>query len=201
MSEAIDAKIARQQEAWRHFNALRDEWGGKENAREYFESIEREGRRLRRENAALRAELERVRGERDGGLSFDTLRAANMARLPLFKNRRGEPAHSEPDGSDWALSAWCNAVTGELGEAANLIKKIERGDFTLDEARGDLAKELADVATYLDILAFRAGVDLGRATVAKWNEVSERVGCGLRIDSAAALFITQTPTEEGGEDE
>jgi hypothetical protein len=73
-------------------------------------------------------------GHRTDGLTFRTLRDANKARLPQFKNRRGEPAHSEPDGSDWKLSAWCNAVTGELGELANLIKKIERGDMTLDEA-------------------------------------------------------------------
>lgn len=114
-------------------------------------------------------------------LNFDALRGANIARLRQFKNRRGEPAHSQPDGSDWKLSAWCNAVTGELGETANLIKKIERGDITLDEARADLAKELADVQTYLDILAFRAGVDLGRATVDKFNEVSERVGSTIRL--------------------
>ena len=114
-------------------------------------------------------------------LDFATLRAANLARLPLFKNSKGEPAHSEPDGSDWALSAWCNAVCGELGEAANIIKKIERGDLSLDEAREALGMEFADVVIYLDILAFRAGVDLGAATVAKWNEVSERVKCGLLI--------------------
>lgn len=114
-------------------------------------------------------------------LTFGQLRAANRARLPLFKNRRGGPAHSMPDGSDWCLAQWCNAVTGELGEAANLIKKIERGDMTLDEARDDLAKELADVATYLDILAFRAGVDLGEATRWKFNEVSRRVGCAVRL--------------------
>jgi NTP pyrophosphatase (non-canonical NTP hydrolase) len=121
------------------------------------------------------------RGAHTAGLTFDALREANLARLPQFKNARGEPAHSEPDGSDWSLSAWSNAVLGELGEAANLIKKIERGDLTLDEARPALAKEFADVATYLDILAYRAGVDLGDATVAKWNEVSARVGCALRL--------------------
>lgn len=81
----------------------------------------------------------------------------------------------------WALSAWCNAVCGELGEAANLIKKIERGDFTLDERRADLAREFADIVTYLDILAMRAGVDLGEATVLKFNEVSKRVGSTVRI--------------------
>jgi len=109
-------------------------------------------------------------------LTFDTLRKANVARLPQFKNKRGLPAHSQPDGSDWSLSGWSNAVLGELGEAANLIKKIERGDFTLEEMREELGKELADVQTYLDILAFRSGVDLGRATESKWNEVQQKGG-------------------------
>ncbi len=114
-------------------------------------------------------------------LTFDKLREANIARLPQFKNSKGGPAHSEPDGSDWCLGQWSNAVLGELGEAANIIKKVDRGDLTLDEARPALAKEFADVQAYLDILAFRAGVDLGQATIDKWNEVSERVGCALRI--------------------
>lgn len=126
------------------------------------------------------------------GLTFNALRGAICARLPEFKNARGEPAHSEPDGSDWPLSAWSNAVLGELGEAANIIKKVERGDLTLDEARPALAKEFADVATYLDILAFRAGVDLGRATIDKFNEVSDRVGSRVYLsqgDSAQPAAV------------
>lgn len=115
------------------------------------------------------------------GLTFDILRAANLARLPEFKNRKGEPAHSKADGSDWDLSAWSNAVLGELGEAANIIKKIRRGDITLEEARPLLSREFADVQTYLDLLAFQAGIDLGAATIEKWNEVSERVGSDLRL--------------------
>lgn len=118
-------------------------------------------------------------------MTFAALRAANVARLPRFKNRKGEPAHSQPDGSDWALSTWSNAVLGELGELANLIKKVERGDLTLDEARADLAKECADVATYLDILAFRLGVDLGQVVVDKFNEVSRRVDAGVFIEPTA----------------
>jgi len=111
------------------------------------------------------------------------LREANKKRLPQFKNSKGEPAHSQPDGSDWALSTWCNAVLGELGEAANLIKKVERGDIALDDAREALGKELADVLTYLDILAFRTGVDLGRETIAKFNAVSVRVGSTIRLSA------------------
>lgn len=114
-------------------------------------------------------------------LTFDQLRNANVTRLPLFKNRKGELAHSQPDGSDWDLSAWSNAVLGELGESANIIKKVRRGDMTIDEARPLLAKELADVQIYLDLLAYRAGINLGQATIDKFNEVSDRVGCDVYL--------------------
>lgn len=115
------------------------------------------------------------------GLTFNVLRAANEKRLPEFKNSKGEPAHSEPDGSDWTLSDWATALSGEVGEAANIIKKVRRGDLTIEEARPALAKELADVVTYLDILAKQAGINLGAATIAKFNEVSERVDSTIRI--------------------
>lgn len=114
-------------------------------------------------------------------LSLNCLRTANIARISRFKNAKGEPAHSEMDGSDWALSAWSNATLGELGEAANLIKKIERGDLNLEQARPALAKEFADVLIDLDILAFRAGIDLGAATIDKFNEVSRKVGAAVYL--------------------
>lgn len=114
-------------------------------------------------------------------LTFTQLRAANLARLPQFKNGKGELAHSKADGSDWSLAQWCNAVTGELGETANIIKKIDRGDITLDEARNSLADEIADIQTYLDILAYQAKINLGMATRRKWNAVSERIGSDLRL--------------------
>jgi len=109
------------------------------------------------------------------GLSFNTLREANTARLPQFKNAKGEPAHSEPDGSDWSLNDWMTAVAGEVGEAANMLKKVKRGDLTLEEARPDIAKEFADIVTYLDILAKQAGINLGDAVVSKFNEVSKKI--------------------------
>lgn len=114
-------------------------------------------------------------------LTFNHLRRANVLRLPQFRNRRGELSHTKPDGSDWSLGDWSNAVLGELGEAANIIKKIRRGDTTLEEVRKDLADELADTQTYLDILAFQAKINLGEATISKWNEVSVRIGSPLRI--------------------
>ena len=120
-------------------------------------------------------------GYMTNGLSFRTLREANKNRLPQFKNSKGLPAHSEPDGSDWTPAQWLQAVTGELGEYANIRKKFERGDIEEVEFKHLAEKELADVQTYLDILAFRLGIDLGEATKKKFNEVSERVGSTIYI--------------------
>lgn len=88
-------------------------------------------------------------------LRFSTLRAANVKRLPLFKNGKGEPAHSRFDGSDWSLNDWLTAILGELGETANVIKKVRRGDVSILEARPDIANELSDVMIYSDLLAYR----------------------------------------------
>lgn len=117
------------------------------------------------------------------GLTFRTLRGGNMKRLPLFKNAKGGLAHNKSDGSDWSPSQWLQAVVGELGEYANLRKKVERGDMTMDDARPMLADELADVVIYLDILAAQLGVDLGEAVMSKWNRTSEKVGAPIRIDA------------------
>lgn len=120
-------------------------------------------------------------GDMTDGLTFNTLRCANVRRLPEFKNKHGEPAHSKPDGSDWSDAEWFEAVVGELGEYANLKKKERRGDIKGEEAKQALADELADTVIYLDILAFRIGVNLGEAVMSKWNRTSEKVGSRIRI--------------------
>lgn len=89
------------------------------------------------------------------GLTFNTLRGANTARLPEFKNKHGAVAHSRPDGSDWSPAQWLQAVVGELGEFAQVRMEFEAGQLTFAEYRSKAGKELADVVTYLDILARR----------------------------------------------
>ncbi len=106
-------------------------------------------------------------------LSFNTLRKANIIRLPLFKNNKGELAHDSDDGSDWSDAEWLEAIVGELGEYANLKKKVRRGDVSFEDSKEKLSFELADVVIYLDILAHRLGIDLGRAVVDKFNKKSE----------------------------
>lgn len=110
------------------------------------------------------------------GLTFHELRSANLIRLPKFKNKHGEIAHSKADGSDWTPAQWLQALVGEIGEYANFRKKFERGDITEEEFKLEAKKELADIQIYLDLLALNLDIDLGRATKEKFNEVSKRVG-------------------------
>lgn len=136
------------------------------------------------------------------GLTFNTLRNANTKRIPTFRNALGELAHTHSDGSDWTPSQWLQAVIGELGEYANFRKKFERGDITLEEFKEKGGKELADVQTYLDILAMRCldtpdradpqGIDLGQVTLEKFNEISRRVGSpiGIQEDGSDWYYMT-----------
>jgi NTP pyrophosphatase (non-canonical NTP hydrolase) len=117
------------------------------------------------------------------GLTFNTLREGNLHRLPQFRNRHGQLAHSKADGSDWSPAQWLQAVIGELGEYANLRKKFERGDVDNATFHREASDELADVVTYLDILAMQLQIDLGEAVMDKFNRVSERVGSTVRIDA------------------
>lgn len=123
-------------------------------------------------------------------LGFDTLRRANTRRLAVFRNARGALAHSKSDGSDWTPAQWFQATAGELGEYANLRKKFERGDMTEDEFLPQAADELADVVIYLDLLAMRLGIDLGRAVFEKFNRVSRR--------SDAPVFLVRGVTLSAG---
>jgi NTP pyrophosphatase (non-canonical NTP hydrolase) len=77
-------------------------------------------------------------------------------------------------------------IMGELGEAASLIKMRNRERDGLPGNKfsptdKQVADEIADVLTYLDLFAAVSGIDLGRAAVEKFNEVSERVGFPDRI--------------------
>lgn len=130
-------------------------------------------------------------------LTFDTLREGNVTRLPLFKNKHGVAAHSKPDGSDWSPSDWLEAIVGELGEYANVRKKYRRGDISHAEFKELATKELADVVTYIDILAFRLGIDLGEAIIDKFNEVSARVGCNVMIDEHGVYRAMAAGSRQG----
>ena len=124
----------------------------------------------------LRAALATARAE-ERELTFAEFRHANVTRCVKW----------HPAGiASWSPSDWLTAVTGELGELASLLKMRNR---ERDNLRGNkfsptdkqIADELADVLTYLDLLAAVLGIDLAKAAAEKFNEVSERVGFTDRI--------------------
>jgi NTP pyrophosphatase (non-canonical NTP hydrolase) len=115
-------------------------------------------------------------------LTFAEVSAINGARCA-----RWHPGF--PDDDTWSLADWSNAMCGEAGEAANVVKKLRRVEDGLigkldrpePELLAALAAELADVFCYLDLLATKAGIDLPAAIVRKFNEVSERQGFPERL--------------------
>ena len=80
---------------------------------------------------------------------------------------------------EWTPADWITAITGELGEAANFIKKKKRGDGDLGIL--DIVKELADVIVYTDILIQFYNYDTGAVVASKFDEISERVGSDVKL--------------------
>jgi NTP pyrophosphatase (non-canonical NTP hydrolase) len=108
-------------------------------------------------------------------LSFKRFQVANEERQLGFINKHGQ-TFAPYSGLELA-----GAAAGELGEMANLVKKVRRGDVSLDEAREAIGKEIADTVTYLSLLASYHGVDLESAVVQKFNEVSDRVNSSVKL--------------------
>lgn len=80
---------------------------------------------------------------------------------------------------NWSEAEWMNALVGEVGEAANLIKKKYHRGEEIDKRA--IADELADAMCYLTLLAEKMEIDLEEATIRKFNEVSERIGSSIYI--------------------
>lgn len=105
-------------------------------------------------------------------LTFAELREKNVARAESTFNH-------EPGLKDWTPAEWGNALAGEVGELCNLLKKIRCGE-RINET--ELKREIADVQTYLDLLAYRLGFNLDGALVLKFNEVSDKKGAPQHLE-------------------
>lgn len=85
--------------------------------------------------------------------------------------------------SSWSLSDWFTATVGELGEAANVAKKLNRvrdnvpgNKETYEELTQMLKDEVADVFIYLDLLAQSQGFKLEDAVRAKYQKTNDKIG-------------------------
>jgi hypothetical protein len=119
-------------------------------------------------------------------LSLALLRDVNMARLPLFKNKLGQPAHTTIDGHDWSPAQWFQATLGEFGELAQVRTLYEAGMLTELQYRDAAAKEAADVQTYFAIMCVRMYDQLTRYK--KDDGLGERQGYPFS-DSVAQILM------------
>lgn len=110
----------------------------------------------------------------------------HLSDLSLINRVRARRWHKDfgPGKGDWNGADWSNAMAGEMGEAANVVKKIRRAETGHPGANDpdtvtlvmQLGEELADVVIYADLLASYYGLDLGTEIVNKFNKVSDREG-------------------------
>jgi NTP pyrophosphatase (non-canonical NTP hydrolase) len=102
------------------------------------------------------------------------LRKANYARQQEW----------DPDDSI-TLAYRGNELAGEVGEACNVIKKLERERIGIRGSRVTkemLAEELADVLICVDLIAMHVGIDLYEALRQKFNATSEKYGLTTRME-------------------
>ena len=106
-------------------------------------------------------------------LSFIDLRMADMARQKVW------------DPTDQiTLTYRSTELAGEVGEACNVVKKLERERLGIRGSRAtkeQLAEELADVIICVDLLAMECGIDLSEAVRTKFNATSEKYGLPTRL--------------------
>ena len=119
-------------------------------------------------------------------LTFAQLRETNVARCnAVFHPIRGM--------NEWSPTDWATALGGECGELLNEVKKLRRLGTDVDKGRPGtslqlkrITDELADLIIYADLFAARLGIDLPSAITEKFNEVSDRRGCRIKLPTNAA---------------
>jgi NTP pyrophosphatase (non-canonical NTP hydrolase) len=114
-------------------------------------------------------------------MTFGQFSGANRARC------------ESPEGfnhplSGWSTSDWMTATMGELGEAANVVKKLNRyrdgvpgNKVSEAELRDQLRKEIGDVFVYLDLMAQSLGFSIADAAAEVFNAKSADIGYPVKL--------------------
>lgn len=127
----------------------------------------------------------------------------NFADFSVFNRRRCEsPKGFNHKLGDWSLSDWMTATMGELGEAANVAKKLNRvrdgipgNNMTTAELHAALRDEIADTFIYLDLMAQSQGIVLEDAVLDKFQRTSAKIGYD---DKMLRRSIASPPPDTGG---
>lgn len=65
-------------------------------------------------------------------------------------------------------------LVGEFGEATNLVKKIVRGDYNLNDIKPQLSEEIADIFIYVLKLAYQLDIDIEKQFLLKVEKNKNR---------------------------
>jgi NTP pyrophosphatase (non-canonical NTP hydrolase) len=115
-------------------------------------------------------------------MTFGQFSEANRARCE-------SPQGFKHPLNGWSTSDWITATMGELGEAANVVKKLNRyrdgvpGNKVseAEELRDQLRKELGDVFVYLDLMAQSLGFSIADAAAEVFNAKSAEIGYPVKL--------------------
>jgi NTP pyrophosphatase (non-canonical NTP hydrolase) len=89
-------------------------------------------------------------------------------------------------------------MAGEVGEACNVVKKLERERHGWRGSRAtkeQLAEELSDVVHCAVLTAITAGIDIESAVIAKFNSTSEKNGLATLLGSDPDNPISAAPRD------
>ena len=129
-----------------------------------------------REMKTLSDKLAEASRDREPTFDLNEFSAENRARCeaPNGFNHRMD---------SWSLSDWMTATLGELGEAANVAKKLNRvrdgivgNSETERQLRAKLGSEIADAFIYLDLLAQSQGLRLSEIVRRTFDAKSAQIG-------------------------
>lgn len=66
------------------------------------------------------------------------------------------------------------SLVGEIGEAANIVKKIHRGDFLLKDVKDKLSEEVIDILIYILKISYQLDLDIEKKYEEKMNRNKKR---------------------------
>jgi len=125
------------------------------------------------------------------GLTFQGFSAINNARCrDGFKH----------DLASWSASDWMVATMGELGEAANVLKKLNRerdgikgNTATATALRAQLRREIADTFIYLDLMSQALGFDQSTGRPVGYLHVGTNLELFPTPDAAYTVRLRYVP--------
>lgn len=103
---------------------------------------------------------------------------SNLLEANKIRQKEWDP------GSQITASYRGNELAGEVGEACNVIKKLERERLGIQGSKDTvehLAQELADVIICVNLLAIAYDINIDREVALKFNATSDKVGLKTKM--------------------